>query len=506
ILAETSYTELAAPETLAPSLALVDVDNTTLVSATVKITDGLTAGDVLSVGGLTSGTDGGVTWSFDANSGVLSFSGEAAKATYAALLAQVGFASTSQDPTAMGANLDRTIHWQANDGLDVSAAVASTVIINAINDEPIVVAVDLGAIDEDTFRLITTAELLAGASDVDSPSLSISSLSIQSGNGELVDNHDGTWSFTPAENDNTEVTFAYSVTDGENAVSSTATLDLTPVNDRPSVRLDNFIVELPEDVSTAEHIKVADIVIIDDDQGTNILSLTGNDAFAFEIVGNELFLKAGTMLDFESKANYEVEVKVDDPTIVSNNVAAAPGKVSDTLHVGNVSPETIFGTPEKDTLHGGSDIDFIYGQAGNDTLYGDDGNDFLDGSSGKDRLFGGDGDDTLVGGRGRDILEGNGGADSFDFNSIKDSKRDTILDFERGQDEIDLSTIDAKKGGGNQKFKWIGKSDFHGKKGELHYIDKGSKVIVQGDVNGDGKADFQIFLKVGALDKGDFLL
>ncbi|MEZ5829347.1 MAG: cadherin-like domain-containing protein, partial [Hyphomicrobiales bacterium] len=85
--AEISYTELATPKTLAPSLALVDVDNPTLVSATVKITDGLTAGDVLSVGGLTSGTDGDVTWSFDANSGVLSFSGEAATATYAALLA-----------------------------------------------------------------------------------------------------------------------------------------------------------------------------------------------------------------------------------------------------------------------------------------------------------------------------------------------------------------------------------------------------------------------------------
>ena len=73
-------------------------------------------------------------------------------------------------------------------------------------------------------------------------------------------------------------------------------------------------------------------------------------------------------------------------------------------------------------------------------------------------------------------------------------------------DDIDLGTIDAQSGGGNQKFKWIGKQGFHDKKGELHYVDKGSTVIVQGDTNGDGKADFEIFMKAGALSKGDFLL
>jgi Ca2+-binding RTX toxin-like protein len=107
-------------------------------------------------------------------------------------------------------------------------------------------------------------------------------------------------------------------------------------------------------------------------------------------------------------------------------------------------------------------------------------------------------------------MKGDSGADVFDFNSIKDSarggKRDKILDFKHGQDDIDLKTIDAKKGSGNQKFKWIGDDDFHHKAGELRYIDKGSKCIVQGDVDGDGKADFEIFVKVGTLHKGDFLL
>lgn len=51
-----------------------------------------------------------------------------------------------------------------------------------------------------------------------------------------------------------------------------------------------------------------------------------------------------------------------------------------------------------------------------------------------------------------------------------------------------------------------GAQGFHDAKGELRYIDKGATVIVQGDVNGDGKADFEIFVKAAALAKGDFLL
>lgn len=92
-------------------------------------------------------------------------------------------------------------------------------------------------------------------------------------------------------------------------------------------------------------------------------------------------------------------------------------------------------------------------------------------------------------------------ADVFDFDKTKDiSKKngkqaDKITDFSKAEsDMIDLSTIDAKKGSGNQAFKFIGKQDFHGKKGELHYFKKGNKTFVEGDTNGDGKADFKLEL------------
>ncbi|MDZ7889619.1 MAG: retention module-containing protein [Pseudomonas sp.] len=107
-----------------------------------------------------------------------------------------------------------------------------TVTINGNNDAPTTAPVTLGAIAEDSgTRLITQAELLGNASDVDGPSLTASNLTIASGNGSLISNGDGTWNYTPAANDDSSVTFNYSVTDGSLSANGSASLDLTPVND-----------------------------------------------------------------------------------------------------------------------------------------------------------------------------------------------------------------------------------------------------------------------------------
>jgi hypothetical protein len=79
--------------------------------------------------------------------------------------------------------------------------------------------------------------------------------------------------------------------------------------------------------------------------------------------------------------------------------------------------------------------------------------------------------------------------------------RDTISDFKRSIGHIDLSTIDANTHtAGNAKFAWLGSAAFSGHAGQLHEIkiDKPLTAhditIVEGDINGDGKADFQIAL------------
>jgi len=146
--------------------------------------------------------------------------------------------------------------------------------------------------------------------------------------------------------------------------------------------------------------------------------------------------------------------------------------------------------------------------AGNDVFKGQNGTvvGVVNGGSGNDTITCGAGDDILVGGAGRDILRGGGGNDFFDFNSTDDSvrgtNRDQIRDFKRG-DKIDLAGIDANiNADGNQKFKFIGDNVFSKKAGELRFKND----ILQGDVNGDGKADFEILVNVNNLVKGDFVL
>jgi len=73
------------------------------------------------------------------------------------------------------------------------------------------------------------------------------------------------------------------------------------------------------------------------------------------------------------------------------------------------------------------------------TLTGGAGRDQLIGGSGNDRLEGGAGNDILFDGAGVDTLIGGAGADVFIFHA--DGAIDTILDFERGIDRIDLSAF-----------------------------------------------------------------
>ncbi len=51
---------------------------------------------------------------------------------------------------------------------------------------------------------------------------------------------------------------------------------------------------------------MGDIVITDADGGTNTVVLSGTDAASFEVLGSELFLKAGVALDYETKTSYAV--------------------------------------------------------------------------------------------------------------------------------------------------------------------------------------------------------
>jgi hypothetical protein len=161
-------------------------------------------------------------------------------------VATPGTAITSFSQAEVSGALVRFVHdggeWaaaysvSASDGSLSSAPAAASITFNKVNDAPTNSPVTLTAILEDSgARLITQAELLVNALDVDSANLSVTGLTITAGAGTLVDNGNGSWTYTPALNDNTSVNFSYSVSDGSLTVAGSAALDITPVSDAPVI-------------------------------------------------------------------------------------------------------------------------------------------------------------------------------------------------------------------------------------------------------------------------------
>jgi Ca2+-binding RTX toxin-like protein len=188
-----------------------------------------------------------------------------------------------------------------------------------------------------------------------------------------------------------------------------------------------------------------------------------------------------------------------------------------------VSFEAVVGSAFNDQLSGDSGMnrlgglagdDRLFGRNGNDALLGGRGDDRLEGGKHDDRLMGGSGDDRLWGGLGVDQFFGGGGADRFELHSAAESgtgvgQRDAIRDFSRLQgDKISLVHLDARKGvPGDQAFRFIGDDGFSDTRGELRWTKVGDGVVVRGDIDGDGQADFAtVVVGVPKLHLDDFIL
>lgn len=97
----------------------------------------------------------------------------------------------------------------------------------------------------------------------------------------------------------------------------------------------NAVSQINENTSTSSRLRVADLQITDDGIGDNRITLVGQDAGYFEVVANQLFIKAGTVLDYETKSNYQVNIEVDDP-----NVGATPDALTNySLNIVNIVDE-----------------------------------------------------------------------------------------------------------------------------------------------------------------------
>ena len=175
-----AYVENAAAVVLAPTAALSDVDDTELHGALVSITGGSFPGDgdILSVGGVTSNTVNGITFAWMPAQHALIFSGASSVANYQALLQQVQFQSTSDNPTDFDHSPQRTLTWAVTDSASVTTAT-TTINIGAVNDAPQETVAATAAYTENGSPV--TISPAATASDVDNSDLIYGEVKIVAG-------------------------------------------------------------------------------------------------------------------------------------------------------------------------------------------------------------------------------------------------------------------------------------------------------------------------------------
>ncbi len=211
----------------------------------------------------------------------------------------------------------------------------------------------------------------------------------------------------------------------------------------------------------AQSLMMYDIAAVQHMYGANFSTNSGNTTYSWSPTTGEMLINglgqgapgANRILltvwdggggDTYDLSEYTTSLKVDlrprEWTTTTTSQLAKLHWDGSEVAVGNIANAPLYNGDAR------SLIENAVGGSGNDTLTGNEAANLLKGGGGADTLSGLGGSDVLDGGAGADMLLGGAGADVFDFNSTQDSPsnaRDTIQDFVRGSEHIDLRTIDA---------------------------------------------------------------
>lgn len=316
-------------------------------------------------------------------------------------------------------------------------------VLEGVNEAPLVSGpVELPASPENEAVTLTAAQLLANASDADGDALTIANLTASS--GTLTDNGDGTWSFTPAADDDTEVTFSYEVSDGIDSVATSATLDLTPANAAPEI-VENTLAPRLATSALFATLGSDDLFAIDQDGDDLTYTVTTLAAGALLVNGEiaavgtsftQSDIEAGRVQLLAGAVTPEAVAmasargqgpafsftdgfgfSLSDGTLQTEGAFTAGYRGFDTVQTspqwggywGGNGDDYQLGTGGTNVMTGGNGADTLIGQGGNDLITGGNGNSRLFGEGGNDLLNGGNRDDLLDGGDGNDVMNANNG-------------------------------------------------------------------------------------------------
>jgi len=131
--AGSTFTEGSPSVAVISASTVADPDQAVIKGAVVAITGGFIAG----VDTLSFTVAGGISASWNSTTGVLTFSGDGTFAEYQTALNSVRFTAGGDNPTAYGANTQRSFSISVTDGLVWSALGTATVNITGVNDAPV---------------------------------------------------------------------------------------------------------------------------------------------------------------------------------------------------------------------------------------------------------------------------------------------------------------------------------------------------------------------------------
>ncbi|GAL02304.1 T1SS secreted agglutinin RTX [Photobacterium aphoticum] len=205
------------------------------------------------------------------------------------------------------------IRYDVSDQQGSEVATTATLDLAAVNDAA-VVAQDTEVVGtEDTEIVFTQDMLLQHVSDIDSDNVTAENLQIAPEYGTVVDNEDGTFTFTPAQDYNGDVPFTFDVNDNDGAITpASGNVDLAAVNDAAVVAQDTDVVgtedteivftqdmllqhvsDIDSDNVTAENLQIAPEygTVVDNEDGTFTFTpaddYNGDVPFTFDVNDND---------------------------------------------------------------------------------------------------------------------------------------------------------------------------------------------------------------------------
>jgi Ca2+-binding RTX toxin-like protein len=309
-----SFIENGAAVAIADTDVLItDADDTQMESATITLANAQ-AGDqlVVNLAGLPAGL--AVDPSSTATNVILT--GLTSLADYQIALQQVLFQNTSDTPGATS----RTINVTVNDGIANSNTAVATIAIDRAPDA----VGDTAATEEGV--AVTTGNVLANDDQGDAPATITAFDAASAFGGTVLNNGDGTFTYTPAAGFTGADSFTYTIADSDGDTSTAAVTISVGVNGAPTGIA--LIVDQPfmENVAGA----IAGTLSVADPNPGDTHTFSVSDT-RFEVVGSQLKLKEGGRLDFEKEAQINLDVTATDIGCLSltQSLSISVGDVSE---------------------------------------------------------------------------------------------------------------------------------------------------------------------------------